>query len=286
VVEVPCPRDADLASRWIDVLTSLSGRGVEERDGTLVAYFVSTDTTDVLSLVRARLADETDPGQIALTHHFQAHEDWAEIWRRGLGPRRVGRRIVVSPSWESPPVGAGDVLVSVDPGMAFGTAEHPTTRGCLRALEELVVKDARWADVGTGSGILAIAAALLGARTVVALESDPWATAAARENARTNGVEARVEVSDVTVEAGSLAALGPFDGIVANVETGVLTLLLPEFRLALAPTGWLVLSGILTTEADGIIQAAISHGLSLTREEAEAEWWTGTFAALERDSPA
>ena len=277
VVEAPSPHDADLRSQYVEILSSLSGRGVEERDGSLIAYFVATDSADVLARVRAGLAEAAGVGEVLLSHRWQAHEDWSEIWRRGLGPRRVGRRIVVSPTWEAPSLGSGDVLVSVDPGMAFGTAEHATTRGCLRALEETIAEGARVADVGTGSGILAIAAALLGASRVVALESDPWATAAARENARENGVEDRVEVRDAEVGPGDLALLGPFDGIVANIEAGVLVPLLEEFRLALSPNGWLVLSGILATEADVVVHAAMRHALSLTRADPEAEWWTGTF---------
>jgi ribosomal protein L11 methyltransferase len=166
--------------------------------------------------------------------------------------------------------------------MAFGTAEHPTTRGCLRTLEALVAEGERVADVGTGSGILAITAALLGASKVVALESDPWASAAARENAVANAVDGRVEILDTTVGAGVLALLGPFDGIVANIETGVLIPLLPDFRLALAPSGWLVLSGILAVEADGVVQAAMREGLSLTCQDSEAEWWTGGFVPVVR----
>jgi ribosomal protein L11 methyltransferase len=286
VVEAPNPHDAELASHYVDVLTSLSGRGVEERDGRLIAYFVATEAADVVSQVRSRLADGAGPAEIALTHRWQAHEDWSDIWRRGLGPRRVGRRIVVSPTWASPALVSGDVLVSVDPGMAFGTAEHPTTRGCLRALEGLVAEGARVADVGTGSGILAIAAVLLGARGVVALESDPWATATALRNARENAVGDKVDVREATVGTGDLVALGPFDGIVANIEAGVLIPLIPEFRLALAPNGWLVLSGILAVEANGVVQAAMREGLSLTREDREAEWWTGAFTATAGDSRA
>jgi len=286
VVEVPSPKDEELTSRWIDVLTSLSGRGIEERDGRLVAYFVANDAADVLLQIRSRLRDEADAGEILLTHRFQAHEDWIQIWRRGLGPRRVGERIVVSPTWESPTLGPGDVLVSIDPGMAFGTAEHPTTRGCLRALEGLVREGDRMADVGTGSGILAITAALLGARTVVALDSDPWATATAHSNARVNAVGDRVDIRDGVVGAGDLPALGPFDGIVSNIEAGVLIPLLPEFRLALAPNGWLVLSGILGAEAHVVVQAAMRQGLSLTSGEDEVEWWTGAFTVAAGDSGA
>ena len=113
---------------------------------------------------------------------------------------------------------------------------------------------------------------------VIALESDPWATAAARENARANGVEDKVDVRDAAVGPGDLASLGPFDGVVANIEARVLVPLLAEFRLALVPRGWLVLSGILTSEAAGVVQEALRQGLSLTRVDAEGEWWTGTFA--------
>lgn len=117
-----------------------------------------------------------------------------EIWRRGLAPRRVTPRIVVSPTWEVPTLTPHEHLVSLDPGLALGTAEHPTTRGALRLLDSRLRAGDRVADVGTGSGILAVAAARLGAGSVLALDVDPWPAAVARDNVERNGLSDRVRV--------------------------------------------------------------------------------------------
>src|SRR5690606_29236824 len=137
--------------------------------------------------------------------------------------------------------------------MAFGTAEHPTTRGSLRLLDPLVEKGIRVADIGAGSGILSIAAALLGAGRVIAVEMDPWSCRAARENTVLNGVDDRVEIREERVGPELLPGEGPFDGIVANIESGILRPLLPSFARDLRESGWLVLSGILQTEADTVL---------------------------------
>jgi ribosomal protein L11 methyltransferase len=172
--------------------------------------------------------------------------------------------------------------------MAFGTGEHATTRGALRALESAVRPGDRVLDVGTGSAILAIAAARLGAGEVLAVESDPDALENAEDNLRRNGVADQVELLHGVVDDEFLALLGParFDLIVANVLSGVLVPLLPAFLAALAPAGQgrdergpgrLILGGILEEEAESVIDAAREAGFTLTAEDFEDEWWGGLF---------
>jgi ribosomal protein L11 methyltransferase len=224
------------------------------------------------------------PGSV--TESSVPHEVSEESWRHGLGPRQVSPRILVRPSWIDPvPLGEGVHELVLDPGVAFGTAEHPTTRGALRILDSLCRPGQSLLDLGSGSAILSIAAALLGARRVVAVDFDPFATGAALENVAFNQVESVVEVREAMLTATSVAALGPVDGILANIQSHILTVLLPGISTAVVPGGWVILSGILQTEAGDMRRAAEGVGLEYLSEDAEGEWWTAAFTRAVRDSP-
>jgi ribosomal protein L11 methyltransferase len=175
------------------------------------------------------------------------------------------------------PADAPEVVVIVDPGMAFGTAEHGTTRGCLRLLDGVVEPGARLLDVGAGSGVLAIAAALLGAADVVAIEGDPLAWEALEENIEINGVEGRVRCRCALVDADDLAGYATVDGVVANIESATLIRLLPGFAGALGDGGWLILSGILGAEWPSVREAAEAAGLSFRALDEDGEWRAGLF---------
>ena len=279
VVEVGRPADPGAAGLVVDALARLSGRGVEERDGVLLAYFDRLEEAlpEFTAVVRERLAGAAGGASLDVDVRWQPHEDWAEFWRRGLGARRVAGGLVVSPTWTEPVLRPGDRLLTLDPGIAFGSAGHPTTRGCLRLLVERVGPGQRVADVGTGSGILAIAAALFGARRVVALDSDPWACAAAMDNARRNGVSGAVSVVQATVGTEFLPGEAPFDGIVANLEAGPLVRRLDGFRRGTRPGAWAILGGILDEESARVEVAAARAGFSLEATDSEGGWWSGAF---------
>jgi ribosomal protein L11 methyltransferase len=265
----------------VEELLALPVRGVEERAGLLVAHLPDPgeEAEEVLRRVRERLRLVGDFEPSSLRWTWQPHQEWSDLWRRGLEPRRVTSRLVVSPTWKDPELGPGELLISVDPGLAFGTAEHPTTRGCLRLLDRTLRPGDEVADIGAGSGILSIAAAVLGASRVVAIEMDPWAATAARENVNANGVGDRVEVRTGTVGPDFLPDDPPFHGVVANIETGILIPLLPAFRRGLRPGGWLILSGVMTHEAGGVEQAALEAGFTPEDEDREGEWWAGCLRA-------
>ena len=250
---------------------------VEQADGTLVTHF--PPPADVPAFLAA-LGSELNRAvghTVDLRWHWQPHEEWAETWRRGLGPTRVSRRITVAPTWDLPPEPDEGVLIVLDPGVAFGTAGHASTRCALRLLDTAIRPGAAIADVGTGSGILAIAAARLGAGRVLAVDNDPMACAAALDNVDVNRAGAVVDIQERQVSPDWLAAHHPLDGVAANIESGVLTALLPGFAAALAPGGWLLVSGLLAEESGDFGYEAAPWGFRLRDDDAEDGWWAGTF---------
>ena len=197
-------------------------------------------------------------------------EDWRDSWKRYFRPRRIGRRLVVKPSWATYEVAAGDTVIEIDPGMAFGTGQHPTTAMCLRALEERLRPGDAVLDLGAGSGILAIAAAKLGAGRVLALDIDPQAVKAARENAAANGVQGVVEVREGTLPEGAPGER--CDMVVANISGLTIERLAPAFAESLREGGTLIVSGFLEDSVDGLSRALEAAGFAVERVDAEGVW--------------
>ncbi len=262
----------------VDALLEMGGRAVQETPESVVTHLTPPDDLDAtLSKLRRRLLALGIPDP-ELVHAWQPHEAWEKLWKQGLGLRRVTDRIGVLPSWCSPEESLPEITIVIDPGMAFGTAEHATTRGSLRLLDQAVSAADRILDAGAGSAILSIAAAKLGAKQVTAVELDPYACEAARDNVRRNGARG-VDVVQAEITPGWLAAAGSFDGIVANMQTGIILPLLRPFRRALAEHGWLIVSGVLADEWPRIQAAAAGSGLSLVSVDAEEEWRSAWFSA-------
>ncbi|MEM7417627.1 MAG: 50S ribosomal protein L11 methyltransferase [Gemmatimonadota bacterium] len=270
----------DVGVLLADALVSAGARGVEERMGSYVAWFEEPeDAEDFVTGLSHDLAIQSGLPGLVLTHSWRDHADWAELWKQGLAPRRVTDRIVVHPSWAPPEdVRPGDIVLSIDPGMAFGTAEHGTTRGCLRLLDGRVEQGSRLLDIGSGSGILAMAAVGLGAAHVTAIEADALAVEALHENVEMAGASDSVEVLHARATADSIAAYPGVDGIVANLERGLLLPLIVGTAQALGPGRWLIVSGILEEEWEGVARTIEEHGFSLAEVDADDGWRSGCFA--------
>lgn len=207
--------------------------------------------------LRTRLVDEAD---------------WAEAWKAHFPVLRVGRRVVVRPTWRRHRREPDDVVLALDPGMAFGTGLHPTTRLCLAAIESLADRDglvgARVLDVGCGSGILAIAALRLGAATAHGVDTDPIAIEATLANARRNGLARRLRT-----RAGSLPSGEPaFDIVLANLIAGVLVDLAPELGHELCGGGTILASGIFVDRESDVRTAFAGAGLEVRGRSAEGDW--------------
>ena len=244
------PDDSELVA---NELFELGAQGLEERDASTLEH--SAGGGDQVTLV-ASFADEAaaEQARAAFAGRFPARiehvvgDGWRDGWRAYFKPLRVGRRLIVKPSWEPYEAAADDVVLTLDPGQAFGTGTHESTRLLLAELEARVTKGVRVLDVGTGSGILGIACLLFGAESVLALATAPLAVDAANENAERNGVGAQLTASQALVSAET----GSYPLVLANIEARVL---IPEGRAItarLAPGGLLLLSGLLHDHADPV----------------------------------
>jgi ribosomal protein L11 methyltransferase len=195
---------------------------------------------------------------------FVEEEDWANAWKKYFKPIRVGKRLIVTPPWESPALADDDLPIVIDPGMAFGTGSHGTTQLCLEALEQSVAPGATVADIGTGSGILAIAAAKLGAGDVYAMDIDPLAVRIATENADVNGTA--LTVTEEMPEGRT------FDVVVANILADTLISLRESLTALTAPGGTFIASGIISHRADDVRAAFENCGFGPVDQRTQGEW--------------
>lgn len=250
----------------------------DERAARVRAYLPRDERLAArLGALRQELSDlgAFFPGMRAWTEddRFVDEEDWANAWRAHFHPIHFGRRLVVAPSWEPYTPQADEVVMRLDPGMAFGTGAHASTALCLRAIEELLPPTGRVLDVGTGSGILAVAAALLGAGEVTALDIDPLAVRIARQNAEINGVSDRVQVHHAELAELLTRGLPPVPLVLANLTRDQLVPLAPTLAAALAPGGTLVASGIVAGGRAAVEAAFAAAGLRVARTVRQEDWF-------------
>jgi ribosomal protein L11 methyltransferase len=199
--------------------------------------------------------------------------DWGERWKKYFKPLKIGRNIIIKPTWERYSPTSRDIVIDIDPGMAFGTGQHPSTRLCIMAIEDIALKNRtfdQWdvLDIGTGTGILAICAAKMGAKSVSAVDLDPKAVEIAGTNASINGVENNMEI----INRDASMCEGAFELIVANLTASTLINLQSTIVALMKPDGYLVASGIIDRDAENVEKLFQAGGVTISDIKSEEEW--------------
>lgn len=245
------PDDVDEISA---LLFELGAEGVEERDETTLAKSASSGKVTLVGAFPTRADAESAIAELdaSLAPRYEevVGDAWRDAWKEHYKPYAIAEGLVVRPPWEAYEAKAGEKVLELEPGRAFGTGLHETTRLVARAIQAHAaeVKGKLAIDVGCGSGILALAAVALGAARAIAIDNDPEAVDVTRENAARNGLEARVDAS--TTDVAALDASAPL--VLANIEARVLVPMAPDLKKRVAPGGLLLLSGILVPQKDEV----------------------------------
>ena len=211
-------------------------------------------------------------------------DDWQDAWKKHFRVLHIGKRIIVVPSWRRYRPQESAIVIRLDPGMAFGTGHHPTTRMCLQLLEDYVGPGMDILDVGCGSGILSIAAAKLGAASVLGLEIDPAAVEIAESNVRQNRVDKTTRIAEGTLPHHDIPA-GSFDIAVANISAKVILALTSELASAVKPGGTVIASGFLLEVEDEVSQCLAEAGAPVVHRHAEGDWVSLVGSVLRSTSP-
>ncbi len=256
-------------------LFELGAQGCYQQESWLYAYFLAQEwnqnKAEQLRLYLQQLAElqfAVHPESIRI-EQIEA-QDWNAAWKKNLTPITIGNTFLIKPTWIDIPAEPGQHIIEIDPQMAFGTGFHATTQLMLRLLIAHLNKPARILDVGTGTGILAIASAKLCQATIVAFDNDPIAAATALNNCRINRV-----ADQILIFCGTLDALRPaqFDLLLANINRAIILESLPEISRHLARTGRAILSGILNEEKTLVEQQLVQYGFRVI-DSAEQDEWT------------
>ncbi len=237
------------------------------------AYFSADEKEEeIIAYVKEKLKaikDEgIDIGEGKVLSTVVKEEDWANNWKKYYKPTKIGKSIVVKPVWEDYSPKASELVITLDPGMAFGTGTHETTRMCVEALENFLKADNIVYDIGTGSGILAIAAAKLGAKEVLAVDLDPVAVDSAKENLQYNNL------SNISVIEGNLLDVvdGKADIIVANIIAEVICILIEDVKKVMKEKGLFITSGIIHERASMVIEKLEASGFEIVEINKDGEW--------------
>ncbi|GFG47214.1 UNVERIFIED_CONTAM: 50S ribosomal protein L11 methyltransferase [Streptococcus canis] len=276
----------ETGSQGVAITDSADYIGQEDRFGELypdveqsdmiaiTAYYpASTDLADVRVTINEQLAKLASfglqVGQVTVDSQELAEEDWADNWKTYYEPARITHDLTIVPSWTDYEASAGEKVIKLDPGMAFGTGTHPTTKMSLFALEQVLRGGETVIDVGTGSGVLSIASSLLGAKTIYAYDLDDVAVRVAQEN-----IDLNQGTDNIHVAAGDLlkGVEQEADVIVANILADILVLLTDDAYRLVKKEGYLILSGIISETLDMVLEAAFSVGFFLETHMIQGEW--------------
>ncbi|MCC0687667.1 MULTISPECIES: 50S ribosomal protein L11 methyltransferase [unclassified Clostridioides] len=246
-----------------------------EEDDVLIKTYVSEEKNvmEFVEIIKQKVLGLKDfgidigEGSVSLDEVNEA--DWANAWKAYYKPTKVGQRVVVKPTWEDYTMQEGDLIIELDPGMAFGTGTHETTSMCIRELEKYVNKDSKVFDIGCGSGILAIAAAKLGAKEVVAVDLDEVAVKVAKENVLENKVE-----KNVSVMHGNLTDVikDKADIIVANIIADIIKILANDVQNFMKEDAIFISSGIILDKVEEVKDSLIENGFEIVEVQKLGEW--------------
>ena len=236
-------------------------------------YFSEEDNIDEIIAYINKKVEEIkslgiDVGEGKVEFEKMYEEDWANNWKKYYKPSKVGEKIVVKPIWEEYEANDEELVVELDPGMAFGTGEHETTRMCIQALEKYVQKDSTVFDVGCGSGILAIAAAKLGAKLAVGVDLDPVAVESAKENVGFNNID------NIEILHGNLIEVidGKADIVVANIIAEIICILTEDVSRVIKPNGYFITSGIIHDRVEMVTNKLEECGFEVVKVNKDGEW--------------
>lgn len=237
------------------------------------AYFAEEDNIDeVISYVEEKIEElksmGIDVGLGKVESEKMYEEDWANNWKKYYKPAKVGERLVVKPIWETYEVKGDELVIELDPGMAFGTGDHETTKMCMQALEKYVKEDSIVFDVGCGSGILAIAAAKLGAKKAIGVDLDPVAVDSAKKNVEFNNLD------NIEILEGNLVEVidAKADIVVANIIAEIICVLTEDVKRVLKGNGYFITSGIIHDRVDMVVSKLKSVGFEIIEINKDGEW--------------
>ncbi|HYG21294.1 MAG TPA: 50S ribosomal protein L11 methyltransferase [Verrucomicrobiae bacterium] len=295
VAIVTQPEADDAVSAILEDITGempSSYTDVETQQTSVTAYLSGTpDRTQLrrdLAAGLRRISEcglRIEPGRIAI--RLLRREDWAESWKRHFRAIEIGKALLLKPSWIRIRPKAGQAVVVLDPGLSFGTGQHPTTSFCLQQLVRAIRghhKPMALLDIGTGSGVLAIAGAKLGYARVHAFDFDPESVRIARENARVNGVARRIQVFQADLTRLPRRAPETFDVVCANLISTLLVAEADRIVSRLGANGTLIVAGILDAEFESVATAFASRGFKLSTSRKEKEWRSGMFQRTRQDA--
>lgn len=237
------------------------------------AYFAQEDNIEeIVKYIEGKLQElremGIDLGEGKVQEQEIYEQDWANNWKKYYKPTKISEKVVVKPTWEEYEKKDGELIIELDPGMAFGTGTHETTRMCIKALEENLTAESTVFDIGTGSGILAIGAKILGAKDVIAVDLDPVAVDAAKSNVAINNIEG------IEVLEGNLMDVveGKADIVVANIIADIIKFVCVDVKNFLKPNGKFICSGIILDRRQDVEEKLTEVGYDILEVKNEGEW--------------
>ena len=260
--------DIDLKTCYGDLIDEAILNADKTVASVLVYLSVDGSTNDTLAFLRERFAELSIDATITVSG--VSEEDWANSWKEYYKPIKIGEKIVIVPAWEKYTQQEGEIIVRMDPGMAFGTGTHETTRLVIKLLEKYIKDDMRVADVGCGSGILAICASKLGAKECKAYDIDPVAVKVANENIKDSGLtNVTCEVSDLLRQVDKSE---PYDVICANIVADIIIRMMPDVGAFMNESSVILASGIIIERSQDVISAFEAHGFKIVERVDENGW--------------